>query len=330
MTEPPLVAVIAICYNHARFAVECLDGIRSQTYKHLQIIIMDDCSQDDSVEIIRGWIERHGIDCKFVAHLKNQGICRTLNEALSYVNGKYIAIIATDDVWLPDRISTQIAEIEALPESVGVLYSDAYQIDENGHLLPGMFIETHVAFDVVPEGDIFPMLIRGNFIPAMSTLIRASVYAKVGCYDERLVYEDWDMWLRIARHYKFAHSAKVLTKYRVVATSLTRKVLRTRDSARFISDFLIAEKLLADQELTGQQRTMLRKRLAGCANSLYGIDYPHALSYLWKALKISADGKTMAPLLLAVCGIQYSSVRKWQSYLIWRWSGIKNWLRGSN
>ena len=330
MTVHPLVTVIALCYNHVRFVIECLDSIRNQTYPHMQIIIMDDCSTDDSVTAIHGWIERHGVECKFIAHRQNQGLCRTINEALNLAQGKYIAMIATDDVWMPEKLAHQAAAMESFPEEVGVLYGDAYQIDEGGGELPGMFIETHRAFEAMPEGNIFSILVESNFIPAMSTLIRTSVYAKTGNYDERLVYEDWDMWLRISRHFKFSYCPRVSTRYRIVSTSLTRKVLWSRHSARFISDFLIAEKLLAVPDLTKKQRLMLRQRLVDCAHDLYNSNYAHARRYLWKALKISRDKYTIMTYLLTVCGISHSSFRRGQDYAKWRWSSIKAWFRHGN
>ena len=64
---------------------------------------------------------------------KNKGICRSLNEALSVANGKYISMVASDDVWLPDKMERQVEILESQPASVGVLYSDAFQMDEYGH-----------------------------------------------------------------------------------------------------------------------------------------------------------------------------------------------------
>lgn len=327
MTESPLVTVIAVCYNHSRFLAECLDSIRKQIYQNLQVIIMDDCSQDGSVEAIRAWIERHGIGCKFVAHQQNQGLCRTLNEALSHAQGKYVSMIATDDVWMPEKIARQVAQMEVLPEDIGVLYSDAYQMDESGTPLPTMFIADHLDHKEMPEGNIFSVLLEANFIPAMSTLIRRSVYARVGNYDERLVYEDWDMWLRISRQFRFTYSTYVSAKYRIVSSSLTRAVLRARGNARFTSEFVIAEKVLSLGSLTIQQQALLRGRLASCGRDLYMGDHPAAKKHLWKALRHSADRKTLVTFLLALCGFRHATLQRFQSYFHWRWSAIRNRLR---
>ena len=150
----------------------------------------------------------------------NQGLCRSLNRALSQARGKYITGIAADDVWLPGKLLGQVERMEKLPANVGVIYSDALQIDESGNLLPNRFIETHRKFEKMPEGNIHRVLWGGNFIPAMTTLTRRECYERVGLYDEALFYEDWDMWLRIARCFEFAYCNEVSAKYRIVSTSM--------------------------------------------------------------------------------------------------------------
>ena len=79
-TGDPLVSMIVPCYNQARFVLETLESVRAQTYKPTELIIVDDCSSDDSVAIIEQWLQENGIHCTFIRHHKNRGICRSLNE----------------------------------------------------------------------------------------------------------------------------------------------------------------------------------------------------------------------------------------------------------
>ena len=74
----------------------------------------------------------------------------------------------------------------------------------------------------MPAGNIQQVLWEGNFIPAMTTMTRRECVERVGLYDETLFYEDWDMWLRIAKHYNFFYSEQVSAKYRLVGTSMVR------------------------------------------------------------------------------------------------------------
>jgi glycosyltransferase involved in cell wall biosynthesis len=283
--SPPLVSVIALCYNHARFAVECLNSILAQTYPNIELIIMDDASTDASVAVIRGWILSRAVPCTFVAHRDNAGTCRTLNEALSHARGTYVSIVSTDDVWQPDKLQQQVPLMEAASEDVGVLYSDAWRMSEIGTRLPGMFIESHRRFPAMPTGNIFPVLFEGNFIPAMTTLVRRSCYATVGTYDERLSYEDWDMWLRIARSYTFIFSPFVSASYRMVSNSLARTLRHPSNAALRISDFLIALKYVGQFEDDPPRHRIAAAMLVEAADDLYRLDHPEMFSCLRVALQ---------------------------------------------
>lgn len=221
----PLVTVFVGCYNHARFVVEALESVRLQTYPNIQLIIWDDCSQDNSVDVIEDWIRQHNVRCTFLAHKTNLGICKSLNEALYISKGKYISGVAADDVWLPDKTSRQVKIMESAPNDVGVVYSDALQIDENGTILPLMYLSEYSTFTHPPEGFLFDDLWMENFIPAMTTLVRHECYNQVGVYDTDFCFEDWDMWMRISRRYRFIHDTIASSKYRIVSTSMNRTML---------------------------------------------------------------------------------------------------------
>jgi glycosyltransferase involved in cell wall biosynthesis len=226
----PLVSLIALCYNHARFARQCLESVLAQTYEVTELIIMDDASRDDSVRIIHDWIAERKVRCRFIAHEKNAGVCASLNEALAYATGKYVSMVSTDDVWELDKLERQVPLMEAAPDDVAVLYSDAWRMDEAGVRVPGFFIASHRQFEAMPSGAIFPIMWEGNFIPAMTTLIRRSCLEAVGKYDERLIYEDWDMWLRLSEAYQFIYSPFPSATYRLMPNSLVH-VLAEHDNA---------------------------------------------------------------------------------------------------
>jgi glycosyltransferase involved in cell wall biosynthesis len=234
----PLVTVIATCFNHERYVVESLESIRAQTYPNIQLIVADDASSDRSVELIRGWARETGTDCTFLFHEENQGVCRTRNDALGQARGDYVAGISTDDLWLPDRIAVQVARLEGLPASVGVAYGDAARMDEHGTPIAGDFIDRVGGVRKPPEGDIYEALLTQNFIPAMATLVRRECFATAGPYDESLVYEDWDMWLRIARDYEFAFTPGVHVRYRVHSASLSQRLASERWWSTEMSIFL--------------------------------------------------------------------------------------------
>lgn len=222
--ETPLVSTIALCYNQAKFAVETLDSIKNQTYQNIELIIMDDCSSDDSVDVIENWINENQYPCFFIKHEKNQGICKTLNEAFSHCKGEYLQMIACDDIMLPEKTALQVDLMNEQPDDVAVIYSDAYLIKEDGSPHYGWFIQRYKQFSDVPSGNIYEELLKGNFIPAMSVLIRTKVIEEIGGWDEDLSYEDHDCWLRVAQLYEFTFMPKPIVKYRLHSANLSKSI----------------------------------------------------------------------------------------------------------
>jgi glycosyltransferase involved in cell wall biosynthesis len=246
----PVVTAALICYNHARFVEAALESIEAQAYSNLHLVIVDDCSTDGSANIIRHWLREHWPSAVLVSHETNHGVCRSCNDALAHSKGKYIRFLSADDLWLPGSLSRQVEFMEELPEEVGVLYSDAYKIDESGESLPGLFIEAQRSLPGIPEGSLFDTLIEGNFIPAMTALIRRGCFERVGGYDETLAFEDWDMWLRLSHRYGFRYLPEPTAKYRVVTTSM----MHTRTAEMRASGNRIYVKCLRHGWLTGQTR----------------------------------------------------------------------------
>lgn len=221
-----LVSVIALCYNHEDYLIETLDSILNQTYQNIELVILDDLSKDNSVTLIENWIETHDVNCIFIKHESNKGVCASLNEAIKVCKGNYIQMISCDDVLLSEKIKTQVLQFQKIPDKYGVIYSNAQIIDENSKKLNLNFIEYFIGSREIKEfsGDVFHELTKGNFIPAMSTLIKKEVFDRVGLYDERLIYEDYDFWLRVAREFSFIFIDDSLVYYRLHSSNLHKKI----------------------------------------------------------------------------------------------------------
>jgi glycosyltransferase involved in cell wall biosynthesis len=297
----PLVSAIVLCYNHARFVIECLESVKAQNYPNLELIVNDDASRDDSAVVIQAWLSKNNIPHRFVRQETNQGICRSANQTMSLARGKYISGIAADDVWLPGKLLTQVELMERLPEKYGVVYSDALQMDEEGKILERKFIEVHRHFEVKPEGNIHTILWEGNFIPAMTTLVRKACTDKVGGYDESLYVEDWDMWLRISRFFEFAYSDKISAKYRLVSTSMVRSNLGT------VLDAMcqVCLKHLKGGSLEGEARRAAVSQLQSKAMLGFQCRSPGHKRNLLHALRYRASVGTAAGCIFAWCGFRY-------------------------
>lgn len=306
----PLVTVIALCFNHARFLVDCLASIQRQTFQDFQLIITDDCSKDDSAAMITEWIETSWPTAVFIRHDRNVGLCRTLNEAIAKATGKYISMIATDDVWEPQKIATQLRVMEASSEDVAVVYSDAFRMNEHGEIFAVDFIAHHRRDFVPPSGRLYATIAQANFIPAMATLIRRDAILAVGGYDEALLFEDYDMWLSLSERFAFLFHDEKVARYREVSTSMVRVAFKNSSPAYVWTMFLIRGKMIASGLLDQRERQRQIELQWGHAYELFVLGDSHAAA----ALRESAMLKmTARPLLLALAtsfGIRREHLRK--------------------
>ena len=221
----PKVSIVAANYNNSRYVLDCLDSIRKQTYPNIELIIVDDGSSDDSAEKIREWLKGYTKPYKYIVHETNKGICPTCNELIRNASGKYISMIATDDMYLPEKISSQVEIMEKQDETVAFVYSDTWMIDETSHRKPGSYMVNvcNIPVDKLNIKDVATQLSENNFLHWITVLVRKNVYEHVGIYDENLTFEDYDMSLRIIEKYKIVFTENIQTLYRVHKTSFSGK-----------------------------------------------------------------------------------------------------------
>jgi glycosyltransferase involved in cell wall biosynthesis len=312
--EYPLVSAIVLCYNQAQFVVECLESVKAQNYPNLELIINDDASKDSSVAVIEAWLAKNNIPHIFLKNNANQGICRSLNNVLSHANGKYVSGIASDDVWLSNKLLKQVQLMEQMPEKVGVVYSDALQMDEQGKLLPVKFFDERRNCNLMvnPQGNVHLAFWQNNFIPPMTTMIRRKCFDRVGLYDESLFAEDWDMWLRISRFYDFAYSPEISAKYRIVNTSATRS-----NYGRLMDDMCgTCVKHLKSGELDPEAKRAAAARLHELASVSFREKSPRHKQNLLYALKYRPAVGILARFLLACFGGNSDSFKRVRSNLL--------------
>ena len=186
MPDLPLVTIGAINYNNAKYVIETLESIKSQTYRNIELIIVDDCSTDKSFELIHDWLKTYKGICKVIAHEINLGVCATCNDVLRNASGEYISIIATDDIMLPEKIAKQVELLLKTNDDIGAVFSDAYLINEDSSLKKELFIQRYRKFDKVPSRFIYKDLLEGNFLPAMSVMVKKICYNDVGLFELKL------------------------------------------------------------------------------------------------------------------------------------------------
>jgi glycosyltransferase involved in cell wall biosynthesis len=252
----PLVTVICLCYNHARFVAEAVESVMQQTWPNVELLLVDDASTDKSREVIKTLAEKYP-NIQAVYNACNMGHCRSFNAALRQSKGLYVIDLAADDVLMPDRIQHGVEELERGGANYGVHFGDALYIDETGSEL-GRHADKY-PHHLVPEGHIYKELIRRYFICPPTLMFRRSVLERLGGYDESLHYEDFDVLVRAARHFYFRYSPKVLLKRRI--TKGARSAAQFRLLSRHSLTTLAVCRKIMQMNRTEEERRALQERL---------------------------------------------------------------------
>jgi glycosyltransferase involved in cell wall biosynthesis len=207
MINHPTVSVIIPTYNRANFIDKAIKSVLNQNYQDFEIIVVDDGSTDNTEETVKSF---NNFKIRYICHTNNQGVSAARNNGIRASRGKYIALLDSDDEWLPEKLDKQIKVFKSEFPEVGVVYSNVLYIDESGKNMNKLGNPKKI------EGHIYEDLLGGNYVGTSSTLlIKKECFNRVGSFDDLLDAEnDWDMWIRIAKYYRFVLIKVPLVKYR--------------------------------------------------------------------------------------------------------------------
>jgi glycosyltransferase involved in cell wall biosynthesis len=213
MPQNPKVSVTIPSYNHARFLAAAIESVLAQTYKNIEVVIVDDGSTDGSFEIAKDYAARYPDIVSVSTHAghRNRGISATVNRGFELSTGVYWCGLPSDDLLHSHKIAEQVAFLEEHPD-IGWVYCYAYYVDENGQRRPeyGFFGE-----DITKSPDAVEYLLLGNVIPGMTPLMRRDAVAEIEPHDETFVYSDWDFWIRLAARHPVAFQPRARVLYRM-------------------------------------------------------------------------------------------------------------------
>lgn len=218
----PLVSVICICFNHEAFVQQAINSILKQSYKNIELIVVDNGSSDNSYNVIKEILEQNS-DIKFLKLPKTISITKAFNKAFALANGTYLIDLSADDVLLEGCIEKQVRFFSKQPENVGLIFGNAYHIDENGHRTTPYFeINTH---NKVIDTSLFntnyqKLLAGGLCMCSVSSMFTRKHFELLNRYNEKLFFEDLDYWLRLARNYEIRFLDDFLVEKRFVEDSL--------------------------------------------------------------------------------------------------------------
>lgn len=222
MTNNPLVSIIIPMFNAENTVGEAIRSVQAQTYENWEMLVVDNCSTDNSRDVVRGFIQQDNRIRLIESDYNSGGPARSRNTGIRIANGKYLAFLDSDDLWLPDKLKKEVVFLENNNEYF-LVYSKCF-IKKDGKI-------SGTAPQKVYSGNVFNRLFRElNFIPILTVMMLNqkgpdqyffSEDKKVVCVD------DFVLWLSIAREHKIGCIDEPLAIYVFHGNNLSAKVLKT-------------------------------------------------------------------------------------------------------
>ncbi len=228
--DTPLISVIVPTFNRPDMLKRALQSIAQQIFTDYEIIVVND-GGIDVADTVTSFNERHNITC--IHHGKNRGLAAARNSGIGVARGKYIAYLDDDDRFAPDHLQTLVSFLEQ--SHLRIAYSDAWRIVQR--MEHGEYVE--VERSVPYSHDFNPdTLLISNYFPVLCVMHEKACLEKTGGFDETLTtHEDWDLWIRLSRHFPFAHLKQTTAEFtwRTDGSSMT---------SRITEDFLRTKRLI--------------------------------------------------------------------------------------
>lgn len=223
------VSVVIATYNMAGFLLLALRSALAQTYRNIEVLVIDDGSTDGTAEVVAPFLADARV--RYLTQA-NAGQAAAKNRGIRESTGEYVAFLDADDLWMPDKLEAQMP-LFAASRAVGVVCSAFVYIDEEGNPLPHVPHELH-------RGRVSGPLLFSNFVGFGTSVVRRECFERLGAFDERLgMGIDYDLWLRFSTQYEFDYVDRPLLYYREWPGQMSRNwTTRYRNGIRIMQDFL--------------------------------------------------------------------------------------------
>lgn len=276
----PLVSIIIPVYNGKHYMQEAIDSVISQTYKNVEVIVVNDGSTDNTDEIARSYGDK-------IRYFKNEngGVATALNFGINNMRGEYFSWLSHDDVYYENKIEKQIEELNKLDNKTTILYSNYQLIDELSHILD----ETNYSkfFPIYKlHYPLFPLL--NGTINGCTLLIPKICFEQIGLFDTKLkTSQDYDLWYKMFPYYKIRFMEEALIKSRIHDSQGSKTV-----SAKKESDMLWISMVneLSEENMILFEGSVL-KFYKKTAEIMKKQNYKDAYKYLCKKIDKCKNGK---------------------------------------
>ncbi|MGQ9611024.1 MAG: glycosyltransferase family 2 protein [bacterium] len=280
-----MISVIIPTYNYGEFVSYAIKSVLCQTYQDFELIIVDDGSTDNTKEIVQEFVNSD----KRIRYLyqKNRGLSSARNTGIKASRGMFIAFLDADDIWFPEKLEYQM-EIMKNIHSIGLVgcgYINFNYNDGNTQIIiPDQ--ELDLARELTVKNAIY-----GS---ASGVLVKKECFERVGLFDEKLkAAEDWDMWLRIIKHYDIRFVDKPMVKIRIHNRNMSKNVERMRNA----------------------QIQVLRKNIKGFMNKIKTFSYIH-LDASREYCYMGNKEKALINIIKAICIYPFHTYKMDDKYSI--------------
>jgi glycosyltransferase involved in cell wall biosynthesis len=248
-SDIPLVSIIVITYNSAPHVLETLNSARAQTYRNIELIVTDDCSTDNTVEVCRTWINENKdrfVRADIITATKNSGISANCNQGAGKVKGIWIKFIAGDDILVPDSIQSFIDFSYVSPQAEVIISKQHSFIESNGtkdfiYVRPEVCAENKAFYvtDASVEVQYNYLLRRKVLIAGPAYIIKKDLLAALDYYDERYrLLEDYPLFLKILeRGNKVYFLDKVTVEYRLHENAVSQSDMKGKIYPDYYKDW---------------------------------------------------------------------------------------------
>ncbi len=258
-----LVSVAIPAYNHAAFIEACLASVCAQTNAELELVLIDDGSQDDTLEVARRYLEPHRDRFRRIVleRQENQGVSAASNAVIAACRGEWVHLLGSDDVLHPDKVARiQQAIADWNCPDLALVHADADTIDEHGRPVARRRQKPRPAPG--PDREAWRVLFLGdNFVINPTVALRRDAFLAVGGFDRKLALEDIDCWLRLSARHAIARVPEVLASYRKHPGNTLRRRVRMLGAQFHTFGKFLAEHpgLLAEDDIRRHFRRCLTR-----------------------------------------------------------------------
>lgn len=228
----PKISVVIPSYNHAEFVRKTIDSVLSQSFEDLEVVVTDDHSSDKTAEEVRAIADPR---VSFAELDRNSGVCIAVNASIERSTGEYVAMLSSDDLFLPDKLATQARFLDE-HGAVGAVFGYPTFIDEGGVPLTDDETFYGSVFRVrnrSREQWLRHLFLHGNMLCSSTALVRRRCYDDVGLFDPALAQvPDLEMWVRLLKRYQIHVIGEPLAAFRILDEQKNASAPRPQGTVR--------------------------------------------------------------------------------------------------